>query len=620
MNTRRYIFWGLICFAALNVGTSVWNLYGNMSLRDTAQQVSDRPLIAVGSAQRLAKLFSQMREIVAQSVSYTDIVEMNQGRREYENLYGAYEQEVAYLKGLMSARVAAELDGALTAGADWKRAALTLISDEPSQLIPTQAHLHNLEQTIHAHIDRAIQYTGADASELQQQIFNKAQSAINWNIASLLAGLALGTVILVITWKKSSSSIGKMEQAARWDTAVISTLMNAWPDLVFVKDSDGKFVLANQRVAAVLGAESASELIGKSDFDFYPEDLASEFQEKEIRILKSGDFVVGEEEFSESKTGPGTWLSSTKVPVVIDQNIVGLVGVNRDITENKKAEFALKEHHIVLERLVQEKTSELRDKADELEVALEKEREVAVLQRQFVSMVSHEFRTPLTIIDATAQRLLRKCRQEIEVEKLEQSLGRVRDAVKRLTGLIESTLDATKIELGKITFSPAEVDITSIVEEAVQMQTEINPGRLIELDIPDRPVLMFGDGQLLNQVLTNLLSNALKYSEPPAMVRATCHRNDEGAVITVSDEGVGIPPDEVEKLFGRFFRASTSQGKPGTGIGLYVVKHLIDLHKGQISVTSNEGVGTTFQVTLPMLDQMSRQTGNGKMASVVSGN
>jgi len=391
-----------------------------------------------------------------------------------------------------------------------------------------------------------------------------------------------------------------MEQAARWDTAVLSTLMDAWPDLVFVKDSEGRFVLANPRVAAVMGTDSPAALIGKSDFDFYPQKLAHEFREKEIRILQSGEFVIGEEEFAESKSGLGTWLSSTKLPIVIDDKIVGLVGVNRDITSTKKAEFALKEHHVVLERLVQEKTSELKDKADKLEVALETERETAILQRQFVSMVSHEFRTPLTIIDATAQRLLRKCRQEIEIERVEQGLGKVRDSVKRLTGLIESTLDATKIELGKITYNPSEIDVTAVVEEAVQMQTEINSGRLIELDIPERPILMQGDARLLNQVMTNLLSNALKYSDAPAMVRATCFQDGEVVRITVSDDGVGIPQDELEKLFNRFFRASTSQGKPGTGIGLYLVKHLIDLHGGEIGVTSKEGQGTTFHFALPV--------------------
>ncbi len=603
MNTRRYIFCGLICFAALNVGTSVWNLYGNMTVRDTAEQVSNRPLIAVESAQRLSKLFSRMREIVAQSVSYTTIISMNQGRDDYETLYEEYEREVGYLKTLMSPRVQSELNGALAAGAEWKKAAIMLISDDGSVRIPTQSHLARLEETIHAHLDRAIQFTGADAADLQRQISEKAQAAIAWNLISLVASVLLGSLILVITWIKSSRSIGQMEQAARWDSAVLSTLMDAWPDLVFVKDLGSRFVLANRRVASVIGVDTPAELIGKSDFDLFPEDVASQFREKEVRVLQSGEFIIGEEEFTESNMGQGAWLSNTKLPIVIDGKIVGLVGVNRDITSMKKAEFTLKQHHVELERLVEEKTCELKGKADELEVALEKEREIAVLQRQFVSMVSHEFRTPLTIIDATAQRLLRKCRHELEVDKVEQGLGRVRDAVKRLIGLIESTLDATRIELGKITFSPSEIDVTAVVDEAVQMQTEISPGRLIELDVPERPILMQGDAALLNQVLTNLLSNALKYSDAPAMVRASCSRLNGDVVIAVSDNGVGIPQDELEKLFIRFFRASTSQGKPGTGIGLYLVKHLVELHQGDIGVTSQEGVGTTFRVVLPMVQQ-----------------
>jgi len=237
---------------------------------------------------------------------------------------------------------------------------------------------------------------------------------------------------------------------------------------------------------------------------------------------------------------------------------------------------------------------------DGLETALQKERELSGLQRQFVSMVSHEFRTPLAIIDGNAQRLERK-RASITEEKLGGMLAKIRTSVLRMTDLMESILSSSRLEDGKIKCEPADCDIANLLRDISGAYRELNTRYAIIDDIGDLPPTITADEKLLRQIFSNLLSNAVKYAPEGTSVRLTAHRGDQDdVVISVRDQGVGIPEQELEKLFQRFFRASTSTGIPGTGIGLHLVKHLVEMHGGEIDVKSRPGEGATFLVRLPI--------------------
>ncbi|MGI9417347.1 MAG: ATP-binding protein [Geminicoccaceae bacterium] len=239
---------------------------------------------------------------------------------------------------------------------------------------------------------------------------------------------------------------------------------------------------------------------------------------------------------------------------------------------------------------------------DDLEAALNKERELSGLQRQFVSMVSHEFRTPLAIIDGNAQRLLRRI-DKVTPDKLADVMGKMRVSVHRLTELMESMLSAARLEDGRIEFDPGECDIRTLIEETCSGYRELNRDHQFILDIDRLPAMISADQKLLRQVISNLVSNAIKYAPDGRRIWITAREDPPDHVrIAVRDEGIGIPEDELEMLFGRFFRASTSTGIPGSGIGLHLVKHLIDLHGGEVGVESREGEGTTFVVRLPRTD------------------
>lgn len=244
---------------------------------------------------------------------------------------------------------------------------------------------------------------------------------------------------------------------------------------------------------------------------------------------------------------------------------------------------------------------------DEIEIALEKERELSSLQRQFVSMVSHEFRTPLAIIDAQAQRLKRR-RARITEDKVDELVGKIRSAVSRLTDLMESILSSSRLEDGRIHYEFAPCDIATLLREICGSYRELARKHRIVDDVDGLPSTITADEKLLRQVFSNLLSNAVKYSSEGTTVSLEARSSDTNEIIiTVRDQGVGIPEAEVEKLFQRFFRASTSAGIPGTGIGLHLVKQFIEMHGGKINVESEKGVGSTFTVILPAAQPATEQ-------------
>lgn len=255
----------------------------------------------------------------------------------------------------------------------------------------------------------------------------------------------------------------------------------------------------------------------------------------------------------------------------------------------------------VIDRLSLQENLKLQ--AEELQEALSKEKELNELQRQFVSMASHEFRTPLAIIDASARRMERR-KDRLSSDDIVKRTRKIHNSVQRMLDLIESTLLVAQADNGKLSISPKEINLRDLIEHCCDNQNEIVTTHTITYDIADLPDLFIADAGALTQVMTNLLSNAVKYSPdaPDIFVKGWVAETD--IFITVKDHGLGMDEDDVSKLFGRFFRAKTSTGIPGTGIGLNLVKTLIEMHDGEISVQSEQGQGTIFTIQLPLKDEI----------------
>jgi signal transduction histidine kinase len=243
----------------------------------------------------------------------------------------------------------------------------------------------------------------------------------------------------------------------------------------------------------------------------------------------------------------------------------------------------------------------LAQQASMLEEKLAAERHLTQLQRNFVSMASHEFRTPLTIIDGHAQRL-NKLRDRIGVEEIVTRAGKVRAAVLRMTHLIDNLLTSTRLlESGAgLYFHPQDLDLREVVHDVCQLHRESAPSSRIMEDLSHDSLRIVGDPKLLSQVFDNLLSNAIKYSPGGGGVGIALRAEDGGVAVAVEDRGIGIPPADVGRLFERYFRGSNVSGIVGTGVGLNLVKMVIDLHGGSVTVESQEGKGSRFTVRLPL--------------------
>ncbi|MBY4607322.1 PAS-domain containing protein [Rhizobium sp. 9T] len=277
----------------------------------------------------------------------------------------------------------------------------------------------------------------------------------------------------------------------------------------------------------------------------------------------------------------------------------GYVATHEDVTKTMRLAEELRRHHDQLEVTVRNRTAEVERQARELERMLAQERNINELQRQFVAMASHEFRTPLAIIDAAAQRLLRKG-GAVEPGFLSEKVDQIRASVHRIVDLMESILSAGRLDTGTIDISYGACALRSLIRSCCERQSSISKTHSFVLDVDGLPEFIDADPRSLTQVFTNLLSNAVKYAPGTSEIRIAAWEETGNVKVSVSDDGVGIDAEDVPRLFQRYFRARTSTGIAGTGIGLNLVKQIVELHQGSIEVQSARGCGSTFTVSLPI--------------------
>lgn len=239
----------------------------------------------------------------------------------------------------------------------------------------------------------------------------------------------------------------------------------------------------------------------------------------------------------------------------------------------------------------------------EREARAEAERAI-LLRDQFLSVASHELRTPVTALVSSAELLERRLSRTLPLdERLQQSFATLHRQLTRLQALIATMLDVSRIQRGQLSIAHDPLDLVSLVQtvvEEVRLTAQAHP---IELIAPAGALFVRGDAVRLSQVLLNLLQNAIKYSPDGGPIQVKMTRTASEVALSVTDHGMGIPADAVPHLFERFYRAPPvrSEHISGMGIGLYVVGEIVALHGGEITVSSTEGVGSTFTVRLPII-------------------
>jgi PAS domain S-box-containing protein len=250
-------------------------------------------------------------------------------------------------------------------------------------------------------------------------------------------------------------------------------------------------------------------------------------------------------------------------------------------------------------KILQETLYELEASRNELAEALEKEKELSELKSRFVSMASHEFRTPLSAILSSAG-LLERYIGTGQFDKCSRHIQKIKSGVEHLNAVLEDFLSLGKIEEGRIQVKMEDFNIGEKLNKiGAEMQELTKPGQHIVIS-GDTNLTIHSDESLLRNALINLLSNAIKFSEEGADIEINAVRQNGSLLIHVKDHGIGIPEEEHKYLFDRFFRASNASNIQGTGLGLYIVKRYVEMINGQLLFYSKPGEGTTFTIQLPV--------------------
>lgn len=412
---------------------------------------------------------------------------------------------------------------------------------------------------------------------------------------------------LVIAYINNVTKQKEYEQAIKQEKELAQTYLDIAGSMVVVLNKDEQIQLLNQRGEEILGVKEES-IIGLNWFEkFLPTTersgaravFQSLMSEQGTNIEYYENLVLntqGEERL--------IWFHNR---VLLDKNgiSVGTISSGVDITEQRQAEKLLKKSQLQLEDYaasleskVKERTMELEESQIQLMQALGKERELGELKSRFVSMASHEFRTPLSMILSAAE-LMEIYHASSRYDKLDRNITRIKSAVRNLTNILNDFLSLEKLEAGKIEVTKQHILLVDFLGE---LQEEIKPilkeNQELLLTNPSVDSITT-DAYLLKNVLLNLISNAIKYSPLGENVELSITADAKQIVFAVIDQGIGIPEADKEHMFSRFFRASNAENIQGTGLGLTIVKRYLELIDGRIDFESEAGKGSIFHVYLP---------------------
>jgi PAS domain S-box-containing protein len=371
-----------------------------------------------------------------------------------------------------------------------------------------------------------------------------------------------------------------------YERVLFRALAEYMPHCIYAKDPQGRFAFANQALAIGLGASCPEDLLGRSDFDFYPLDEATRYLAQERHIMETGEALVNHEErVYYTRSNSYAWMLTTKVPLRDESGaVIGIAGINVDITLRKETEQALCEAKRQAEHATRAKT-------------------------EFLATMSHELRTPLNAVLGYAKLLQADAGLS---EKQAFALGTIERSGRHLLLLINDLIDISKLESGVLQLCPTDVHLHDLLQGVGSFvglgAAEKSLTFACEID-PDLPPVAKVDGRRLSQVLLNLLSNAVKFTDAGEVwLRARCVSLD-GAIATtrfeVEDTGVGLRTDELPSIFDPYVQVGAVRRRSeGVGLGLAITRGLVQALGGDIAVNSKAGEGSlfSFELSLPVVN------------------
>jgi PAS domain S-box-containing protein len=381
-----------------------------------------------------------------------------------------------------------------------------------------------------------------------------------------VVGTGVSFVILLLVFQR----LRRAEKALQSANLFLDSIVENIPNMVFVKGAgELRFDRFNRAGEELLGV-AREELLGKSDFDLFPEEQARAFQARDRETLSEGKTVDIPEEPIETKRGE-RWLHTKKVPVLDEHGTPRyLLGISEDITEHRLDAVALKAAKEAAEASNQELES-------------------------FSYSVAHDLRAPLRAIDGFGQALEEDCAGKLAPDAADH-LKRIRSSAQHMGELIDGLLGLSRVTRGEL--ARERVDVTRIAQSSGARLREANPQREVDLVVHDG-LVVDGDARLITAAMDNLLANAWKFTKKCPGARIEVGRLEkEHDVLFVRDNGVGFDPTYKHKLFGAFQRLHAASEFEGSGIGLATVQRIVRRHGGRIWADGEVGRGATFYFTL----------------------
>ena len=477
------------------------------------------------------------------------------------------------------------------------------------------------------------------------KLFAKRKDGSEFPVEISLSNFSIDQNKFVIAFIIDVSEKASFIDQIRQEKELVQMYLDIAPVMFLTISMDERVTLINQEGCRIIGLPESS-IIGKNWFDiFKPDDTREDERTRFINlktIPEDQDFTVDHESVILNSKGERRIIAG-KAVLIRDQNgkPITLLASADDVTERRQQEKRIEQINIELksnseeilklnselEARVAKRTEELGEligkmelsnaelatevrerrqpeellqkNREELRASLEKEKELGELKSRFVTMASHEFRTPLSTILSSAS-LVSKYNGDEQHEQRTKHLDRIKSSVNNLTAILNDFLSLGKLEEGKVQCNPSEFDMVSFANELTNEMRELTRrGQTIIHENVKSEAKVFLDKNLTRNICINLLSNAIKYSEEGKTILFKTSIEDGKLHIAVTDHGIGIPDTEQQHIFDRFFRANNAMNIQGTGLGLNIVKKYAELMGGEIFFTSQQGKGTTFHVTLP---------------------
>jgi PAS domain S-box-containing protein len=466
----------------------------------------------------------------------------------------------------------------------------------PGDLSPPQQPCGTDSMTLaQARIAAAI----ATGGQRFEWVHRRADTGATFPAEVLLSAMQLDGRSVLQAVVRDITARQQLEAAVANERQLLRTLIDHLPDAIYAKDTMGRKTLANPADLRNMGRATEAEVLGQSDFAFFPSEVAAHFLADDEAVIKNGQPVINREESFTDAQGRRRWLLTSKLPLHdADGQVIGLVGVGHDITERKRTEDDLLQAKAQTQEALAMSvvaTARAKELASQAELA-------NIAKSEFLANMSHEIRTPMNGVIGMTGLLL----DTVLDDEQRRYAETVRASGESLLSLINDILDFSKIEAGKLDLEALDFDLSAVLDDfaaVVALRAHDKGLEFICAAAPEVPTYLRGDPGRLRQVLLNLAGNAVKFTKQGEVgVRASLVSATDSEVVVrfaIRDTGIGIPADKLALLFQKFTQvdASTTRHYGGTGLGLAISKQLAELMGGEIGVTSVAGQGSEFWFT-----------------------